>query len=95
MEEEKTKSDVYDGDSLHVVIVYNNIPHKFYIRLIGIDCPELRPRWVKNGIRMSKEEHEAEKKEAIKSRNSLKNFIKDPSARKHYPPLGEATISGL
>ena len=27
--------------------------------------------------------------------NSLKNFFKDPSARKHYPALGEATISGL
>jgi len=27
--------------------------------------------------------------------NSLKNFFKDPSATKHYPALGEATISGL
>jgi hypothetical protein len=27
--------------------------------------------------------------------NSLKKFLKDPSARKHYPALGEATISGL
>ena len=27
--------------------------------------------------------------------NSLKNFLKDPSAVKHYPALGEATISGL
>ena len=27
--------------------------------------------------------------------NSLKNFFKDPSATKHYPSLGEATISGL
>ena len=27
--------------------------------------------------------------------NSLKKFFKDPSARKHYPSLGEATISGL
>ena len=27
--------------------------------------------------------------------NSLKRFFKDPSARKHYPALGEATISGL
>ena len=26
---------------------------------------------------------------------SLKNFFKDPSVRKHYPALGEATISGL
>ena len=65
IEEKNTKSDVYDGDSLHVVIVYNDIPHKFYIRMLGIDCPELRPRWVKNGIRMSTEEHEKEKNEAI------------------------------
>jgi len=27
--------------------------------------------------------------------NSLKKFLKDTSARKHYPALGEATISGL
>ena len=27
--------------------------------------------------------------------NSLKRFFKDPSAIKHYPALGEATISGL
>jgi hypothetical protein len=27
--------------------------------------------------------------------NSLKKFFKDPSAKKHYPALGEATISGI
>ena len=27
--------------------------------------------------------------------NSLKKFLKDPSATTHYPSLGEATISGL
>ena len=27
--------------------------------------------------------------------NSLKKFFKDPSATKHYPALGKATISGL
>jgi len=27
--------------------------------------------------------------------NSLKKFFKDPSAKKHFPSLGEATISGL
>ena len=27
--------------------------------------------------------------------NSLKKFFKDPSAKKHYPALGEGTISGL
>ena len=27
--------------------------------------------------------------------NSLKKFFKDPSAKRHYPALGEATISGL
>ena len=27
--------------------------------------------------------------------NSLKKFLKDPTAKKHYPSLGEATISGL
>jgi len=27
--------------------------------------------------------------------NSLKKFLKDPSAVRHYPATGEATISGL
>tara|TARA_B100001123_G_scaffold240081_1_gene268564 strand:+ start:1372 stop:2184 length:813 start_codon:yes stop_codon:yes gene_type:complete len=27
--------------------------------------------------------------------NSLKKFLKDPAAKKHFPALGEATISGL
>jgi len=27
--------------------------------------------------------------------NSLKRFLKDPDSKKHYPALGEATISGL
>jgi len=27
--------------------------------------------------------------------NSLKKFFKDPSAKKHYPAIGEATLSGL
>ncbi len=27
--------------------------------------------------------------------NSLKKFFKDSSAKKHYPSLGQATISGL
>ena len=27
--------------------------------------------------------------------NSLKKFLKDPTAKKHYPATGEATISGL
>ena len=27
--------------------------------------------------------------------NSLKKFLKDPSAKKHFPSSGEATISGL
>ena len=27
--------------------------------------------------------------------NSLKKFLKDPTAKKHFPALGEATVSGL
>ena len=27
--------------------------------------------------------------------NSLKKFLKDPAAKKHFPALGNATISGL
>ena len=27
--------------------------------------------------------------------NSVKKFLKDPTAKRHYPALGEGTISGL
>ena len=69
------KSDVYDGDSLHIVIIYNNIPHKFNIRLLGIDSPEMRPKWNQNGIRISDNIHKFEKKCALVSRNALKLLL--------------------
>lgn len=82
--EKQTKSDVYDGDTLHVVIIYLGIPHKFTIRLLGIDTPEMRPRWNKQvmdddgnttTIRISDEIHKLEKQAAVKSRNALKEYI--------------------
>lgn len=34
---------VYDGDTCDVVILYNNIPIRIIIRMIGYDTPEKRP----------------------------------------------------
>jgi len=82
--EKRVKSDVYDGDTLHVVIIYLGIPHKFTIRMLGIDTPEMRPKWkqpVKDElgeikmVRVSDETHELEKRRAIESRNALKEYI--------------------
>lgn len=82
--EKKIKSDVYDGDTLYVVIIHMGIPRKVKIRLLHIDTPEMKPRW-KQFIKdesdelvmteMSEELHKLEKKKAIQSRNALKEYI--------------------
>lgn len=36
--------DVYDGDTITVVMHYNNNVYQFAIRLLGIDAPEIRSR---------------------------------------------------
>ena len=60
--------DVYDGDSLKVVIIRNNEPMKFAVRMFGIDTPELRP--LKSKIYRDKEIQKG--KEA---RDALKEYI--------------------
>jgi len=87
IDEEKTKSDVYDGDTLHIVIMYLNVPHKFTIRMLGIDSPERRPTWKQlspdgsGTVRVSDEIHALEKKEALNSRNALKRHLNKQKLR--------------
>ena len=37
-------TEVYDGDTITVIMKYRNCMDKFKIRLIGYDSPELKPR---------------------------------------------------
>ena len=37
-------TEVYDGDTITVIMKYKNCMDKFKIRLIGYDSPELKPR---------------------------------------------------
>jgi len=75
LDEVNVKSDVYDGDTLYVVIIYCGVPHKFKIRLLGIDTPELRPKWIQGGVRMTEKDHILEKMHAVASRNLLKQYL--------------------
>jgi endonuclease YncB( thermonuclease family) len=68
---------VYDGDTVHIVLNFNNIPTKFNCRLAGIDCPELHPINVKD-----EKSREIEKNKAIKSRNYLITKVTDQSSIK-------------
>ena len=34
--------EVYDGDTVHVIIMLSDFPLKISVRLVGIDCPEVR-----------------------------------------------------
>merc|ERR1711871_1496231 len=51
--------DVYDGDTCHVVIKYNNKYIKLKIRCNGYDCPEMKPS--KNEKNRDKEIEDAKK----------------------------------
>lgn len=55
--------NIYDGDSIKVVIILNNTLTRFTIRMSGYDSPELRTK------------NEEEKKAGIKARDILKNKI--------------------
>ncbi len=61
---------VYDGDTVHIVINFNNKLTKFNCRLLSIDSPEICPKNIKD---LNKRNEEIES--AIKSRNYLINQI--------------------
>ena len=60
--------DVYDGDTIKVIIIRNNEPMKFSVRLEGIDTPELRPS-------KKKINRDIEILRAKEARDALKKFI--------------------
>ena len=60
--------DIYDGDTVKVIIIRNNEPMKFAVRLEGIDTPELRPS-------KKKINRDIEILRAKEARDALKKFI--------------------
>ena len=79
------QDDVYDGDSVKVVIMYRNEPMKIIIRLFGIDTPELRPS--RKNIYRDKEITKAKI-----SRDALKSFILNKSLQIEF--LGNDKYGG-
>lgn len=61
-------SSIYDGDTGRIVFMYKGDLIQYKFRLYGIDAPELKPR-------LDKENREIEKKNAIISRDYLKNMV--------------------
>lgn len=35
--------NVYDGDTVTVVMIFKGTPYKFQLRMFGYDCPEMKP----------------------------------------------------
>ena len=63
--------DVYDGDTIKVVILFHGTPTKFSVRMSGYDSPELRTKNLE------------EKSAAIKARDFLKSKIDDKIVELH------------
>tara|TARA_Y100000389_G_scaffold27418_1_gene23521 strand:- start:2938 stop:3390 length:453 start_codon:yes stop_codon:yes gene_type:complete len=59
---------IYDGDTIHVIIILNNKPCKWKVRMLGYDSPEMKPL-------KSKENREDEIKRAKEARDALKSLI--------------------
>ncbi len=60
--------DVYDGDTITIIMKYNNKYDKFKIRMYGYDAPEMRPL-------LSSENRQQEKTDANKARQELCDLI--------------------
>jgi endonuclease YncB( thermonuclease family) len=58
-------ANIYDGDTLSIIFVYNGIPVKYRCRALGYDSPEMKPL-------LSNPNREQEKKLAL---NSKERFI--------------------
>ncbi len=63
-----SRDDVYDGDTLKVVIVRNNVAEKHTVRMAGIDAPEMKPL-------LAQANRAAEMAAAVQARDALRDFI--------------------
>lgn len=62
-------TDVYDGDTVTIVVIFRGEPTKYKFRMLGYDAPEMRPR-------KNIDDRDLHKKAAIKVRDYVrKNYI--------------------
>lgn len=61
---------IYDGDTIHVIVVLNGKPVKFRVRMQGYDSPEMKPP-------LNQENRELEKEAALRAKKALSDFIFD------------------
>ena len=60
--------DVYDGDTITIVMKHNKKLCKFKVRMYGYDAPEMKPS-------LSNPNREREKEAAINAKNQLSSLI--------------------
>jgi endonuclease YncB( thermonuclease family) len=58
--------DIYDGDTVKIIVLFGDMPVRFSLRILGIDAPE-----IKNGEGRLPEEHKA----AIKVRDYMRSLF--------------------
>ncbi len=59
---------VYDGDTIHVIVAFRDVPVRLAVRMLGIDTPELKA---------GKDRLKEEKIAAMVCRNYLTELLKD------------------
>lgn len=86
---------IYDGDTIHVVIIMNNKSCKWKVRMLGYDSPEMKPP-------LAQENREDEIKAARAARDALSDWILDKIVDiefgefdKYGRPLGTVYVNGI
>ena len=86
---------VYDGDTIHVVVIMNNKPFKWKVRMLGYDSPEMKPP-------LAQENREQEIESAKQARDTLADWILDKIVDiefgefdKYGRPLGTIYVNGI
>ena len=81
--------DIYDGDTLTIILPFNDSYHRFAVRLLGIDTPEMKSKLVDN------------KKKAIRARNTVMQWVlpnkiinlEEPYTRKQIQEMLASEVS--
>ena len=86
---------VYDGDTIHVIIMMNDKPCKWRVRMLGYDSPEMKPP-------LAQENREDEIRAAKEARDTLSDWILNKIVDidfgdfdKYGRPLGTLYINGI
>jgi endonuclease YncB( thermonuclease family) len=62
--------NVYDGDTVTIVLLFNGHPYKFQLRMSGYDCPEMKPP-------LSKVARQQEIAAAVAAKETLMSLVGD------------------